>query len=186
MPDYRISALTWNMGNEQVHGSSIQQLSDEVGKEDPDIILISAQEAKESRQRFENLSERIAKRQGYQLLHQTSFRVFTKVSPLPQFLGGDGLNGVSNLLKPSRTHFGVLIKPGVQASISYYPAPGKKKDGINKGGQYAVLKLGSKEIGIIGAHLDSNSPEKRQREAKQLIKAAGGKKTRYDYFYGRP
>ncbi len=51
MPDYKISALTWNMGNNQIHGSCIQQLSDQIDKEKADIILVSAQEAKESKSR---------------------------------------------------------------------------------------------------------------------------------------
>ncbi|RNC78748.1 hypothetical protein ACGP04_03165 [Piscirickettsia salmonis] len=34
MPDYKISALTWNMGNNQIHGSCIQQLSDQIDKEE--------------------------------------------------------------------------------------------------------------------------------------------------------
>ncbi|ALB23362.1 Phosphatidylinositol 5-phosphate phosphatase [Piscirickettsia salmonis] len=175
MPDYKISALTWNMGNNQIHGSCIQQLSDQIDKEKADIILVSAQEAKESNREGETLSERLAKRQGHRLLYQTSFSVFTKVNPLPMKLGGDGVDGISNILNPAKTHLGILIKPGIEASIDHFTPPGQEKDGLNKGGQYAVLKIGDQKIGIIGAHLDSNSAEKRQKEIDSLMRAVGEK-----------
>ncbi len=55
------------------------------------------------------------------------------------------------------------------------PPLAKKNDGLNKGGQYAVLKIGDQKIGIIGAHLDSNSAEKRQKEIDSLMRAVGEK-----------
>lgn len=144
MPDYKISALTWNMGNNQIHGSCIQQLSDQIDKEKADIILVSAQEAKESNLEGETLSERLAKRQGLFLLYQTSFSVFTKVNPLPMKLGGDGVDGISNILNPAKTHLGILIKPGTAASIDHFTPLAKKKMVSIKAANTLYLKLVTK------------------------------------------
>ncbi|ODN43453.1 endonuclease/exonuclease/phosphatase family protein [Piscirickettsia litoralis] len=177
MPNYRIAALTWNMGNNQIDGSSIDELAAKVNEgEIPDILIVSAQEAKTTALKRERLSERLAKRltaddgEFFQQLHEDHISVLTKPK------------GVKNYLKPSETHLGILVSPKIagKVSIDVITPPGSVRGtNPNKGGVYAVLRIqgdGDKvrRVGVIACHLDSNSQEERAKEVAKLMNHMGG------------
>ncbi|ODN43637.1 exonuclease/endonuclease/phosphatase family protein [Piscirickettsia litoralis] len=181
MGKYKVTALTWNMGNENVGPDSVDTLVESLKRDkssSPDVILVSTQEAKRTWGN-RTLSDRIAKRMAhegekYQVLHQNDFRVVTKPkNPLTYF---------GNI---PRTHLGIIVKPGVHVSIDHITPPGTiRGNNLNKGGLYAVLTIGDQKIGVIGCHLDSNDQKQRAQETKRLLQGVDGKKLDNIIFMG--
>ncbi|MCF6775378.1 endonuclease/exonuclease/phosphatase family protein [Thiotrichales bacterium 19X7-9] len=163
--DMKFTAMTWNLANENPPAETMDQLKGQI-TDDPDIIIFSLQEAKETLLKWENAGERIIKRlnenkgnidEQYTIIHNDSFRVVTKPS-------------IYNITNMARTGLVIAVKNKYKEQISILESGYERSsESINKGGLYAKLQIGNKKIGVISVHLDSNSPEERQAEIKALM-----------------
>ncbi|MCF6765483.1 endonuclease/exonuclease/phosphatase family protein [Thiotrichales bacterium 19S3-7] len=162
LKDINISAMTWNMANQNPPPQVMLQLANQI-KTNPDILVFSLQEAKETWSKSENAAQRITKRLNqaqddsneYVILHNDRFRVMTK--PFE----------ISNYFNIAQTNLVIAVKKSLLKHVSIETA-GSESSG-NKGGLFASIKIGDKKIGIISVHLDSYSKEKRQQQTAILM-----------------